>query len=49
LRSVPDDISKNLADSSSQFAACANRRFQFQKRRQYFIRPHNETLSVAAM
>jgi hypothetical protein len=27
----------------------ANRRFEFQKRRQLFIRMHNETLSVAAM
>ena len=27
----------------------ANRRFQFQKRRQSFIRTHNETFSVAAM
>jgi hypothetical protein len=32
-----------------QFSASANRRFQFQKRSQYFIRSHNETLSVAAM
>jgi hypothetical protein len=27
----------------------ANRRFKLQKRRQFFIRLHNETLSVAAM
>jgi len=27
----------------------ANRRFQFQKRSQLFIRPHNVMLSVAAM
>jgi hypothetical protein len=26
-----------------------NRRFQFKKRRQLLIRPHNETISVAAM
>ena len=26
-----------------------NRPFQFQKRRQLFIRAHNETLSIAAM
>jgi hypothetical protein len=26
-----------------------NRRFEFDKRRQLFIRTHNETLSVAAM
>jgi len=29
--------------------ASANRRFQFQKGRQLFIRTHNETFSVAAM
>ena len=28
---------------------CTNRRFEFKKRRQQFIRVHNETLSVAAM
>jgi hypothetical protein len=30
-------------------AASANRRFEFHKRRQLFIRTHNETLSVVAM
>jgi hypothetical protein len=30
-------------------AVSANRRFQFQKRRQLFIRTHNETLSVTVM
>ncbi|PYK07863.1 MAG: hypothetical protein DME61_11655 [Verrucomicrobia bacterium] len=34
---------------SSQFAASANRGFQFQKRTQLFIRVHNVTLSVVAM
>jgi hypothetical protein len=34
---------------SRTFAASANRRFQFQKRGQLFIRVHNETLSIAAM
>jgi hypothetical protein len=29
--------------------ADTNRPFQFQKRSELFIRPHNETLSVAAM
>ena len=29
--------------------ARANRRFQFDKRRQLFISAHNETLAVAAM
>jgi hypothetical protein len=28
---------------------CPNRRFEFQKRSQLFIRAHNELLSVAAM
>ena len=32
-----------------QFAAIADRRFEFHKRRQLFIRVHNETVSVAAM
>src|SRR5882724_9815712 len=40
---------KNLAKQSNQFAASANRRFQFHKRRQLFIRTHNETLSAIAM
>jgi hypothetical protein len=30
-------------------AGPSNRSFQFQKRRQLFIRTHNETLSVATM
>jgi hypothetical protein len=29
--------------------ARANRRFEFHKRRQLFLRAHNETLSVVAM
>src|SRR6266545_204882 len=40
---------KNLANLSNQFAASANRRFQFHKRSQLFIGVHNETLSVVAM
>jgi hypothetical protein len=32
-----------------RFVRGSNRRFQFQKRRQPFIRTHNETLSVVAM
>jgi hypothetical protein len=35
--------------ASRSFAASANRRFKFHKRRQQFIRTHNETLSVVAM
>jgi hypothetical protein len=38
-----------LASLSIQFAASADRSFQFQKRSQFFIRVHNEPLSVAAM
>jgi hypothetical protein len=38
---------KNLACSSRQLAASANRRFEFQKRRQPFIGTQNVTLSVA--
>jgi hypothetical protein len=34
---------------SSQFAACPNRRFKFDKRTQLFIGTHDEALSVAAM
>jgi hypothetical protein len=41
--------SKTQPKLSSQFAANADRRFEFQKRVQLFIRMHNEALSVAAM
>jgi hypothetical protein len=34
--------------ASRSFAAGANRRLKFRKRRQQFIRTHNETLSVVA-
>src|SRR6266550_9084640 len=40
---------ENYANLSNQFAASANRPFQFQKRSQLFIRKHNETLTVVAM
>ena len=54
LRLIQDRLSdaefgKNLANLSNQFAASANRRFQFYKRSQLFIRLHNETLSIVAM
>jgi hypothetical protein len=42
-------MSENLASLSRQFAASSNRRLQFHKRSQLFIRVHNEPLSVAAM
>jgi hypothetical protein len=45
-----DDFFKHaVAVRYSLFSAFGNRRFQFQERRQLFIRSHNETLSVAAM
>ena len=45
-----DDFFKHaVALRYSLFSAFGNRRFQFQKRRQLFIRSHNETLSVVAM
>jgi hypothetical protein len=51
LTPVPDgvEVGRNAANLSRQFAAGANRRFKFQKRRQLFIRMNNETLSVVAM
>jgi hypothetical protein len=38
---------KKLVELSSQFAASADRRIKFQKRRQPFIDAHDETLSFA--
>jgi len=38
---------ERLANRSSQRPAAANRRFKFNKRRQLFIRTHNEALTVA--
>jgi hypothetical protein len=43
------ECAENRASLSRQFAASADRPFQFQKRRQLFICLHNEQLSVAAM
>jgi hypothetical protein len=43
------EFAKNLLRSSRQFAASANRRFHFPKRRQLFIGVHNKTLSVIPM
>jgi hypothetical protein len=43
------EFAKNLACLSSKIAASADRRFQFDKRRQLFIGTNNETLSDAAM
>src|SRR5213595_1373301 len=42
FRSVNDaESGENDANLSSQFAASANRRFEFQERRQLFIRTHD--------
>ena len=43
------DFGKNLARLSNQFTASASRRLQFQKRCQFFIRSHHETLPFIAM
>jgi hypothetical protein len=43
------EFGKNPASPSSQFVATSDRRFEFQKRRQLFVRVHNVTLPVAAM
>src|SRR5258708_643233 len=43
------EFGKNLAGLSSKLAATSNRRFEFEKGSQLFIRMHNETLSVASM
>jgi hypothetical protein len=45
--SYPRSFGQNLASLSRLFAA--DRIFQFQERRQHFIRSHSETLFVAAM
>jgi hypothetical protein len=54
LRLIQDRLSdaefgKKLANPSRQFAASANRRFQFHKSSQLFIGVHNGPLSVVAM
>jgi hypothetical protein len=43
------EFGRNLAGLSKQFTASADRRFQSQKRSQFFIGTHNETLSIVAM
>jgi hypothetical protein len=40
---------ENYSSSSRQFTRSANRRFEFQKSRQLFLRVRNEPLSVAAV
>jgi hypothetical protein len=43
------ESAENRASLSRQFAAAVNRRFEFQKRSQLFLRTHDVTLSVATM
>jgi hypothetical protein len=43
------ELGKKLASLSRKLAVSADRLLQFHKRRQLFIRVHNETLSVVAM
>jgi hypothetical protein len=43
------EFGRNLANLSNQFAASANRPFQFQKRSQLFVRTHNKAPSVATV
>jgi hypothetical protein len=42
-------FAKNLASLSSQFAARANRRFEFNESRQPFISANDETLSISVL
>jgi len=46
---ISQEFRKNLHSLSRLFAARTDRQFQFDKRRQLFIRPHNEPFSVSAM
>jgi len=41
---VSTRFAKNLVSLASQFTATASRRFESHKRRQFFIRTHNEAL-----
>jgi hypothetical protein len=43
------ELGKKLASLSRQLAVSADRRLQFHKRRQLFIRVHKEPLPIAAM
>jgi hypothetical protein len=48
-RAGDDHVHGDVARAFVQKAATPNRRFEFQKRRQLFIRLHDQTLPVAAM
>jgi hypothetical protein len=43
------ELGKKLASLSRKLAVSADRRLQFHKRRQLFIRVYNEPLPIAAM
>jgi len=43
------EFGENYASLSKQFIARPNRRFEFHKPAEFFIRVHNKTLSVVAM
>jgi len=49
IRFSDAEFCKNVANLSNQFAANANRRFEFHERSQFLIRPHNEPLPVVAV
>ena len=53
LRHRPSEITRFISSSDTQsenlWTDSANRRFEFHKRRQFFIRVYNETLSVVAV
>jgi hypothetical protein len=49
IRFSDAEFCKNVANLSNQFAANAIRRFEFHKRTQFLIRPHNEPLPIVAM
>ncbi|KAF5406608.1 MAG: hypothetical protein Udaeo2_33200 [Candidatus Udaeobacter sp.] len=53
LRHRPSEITRFISSSDTQsenlWTDSANRRFEFQKRCQLFIRTHNEPLSVVAV
>jgi hypothetical protein len=46
---LPGCLTENRVGDQEKFGATSNRRFEFHKSGQLFIRVHNETLSVAAM
>jgi len=49
IRLTTPKSEENYASLSSQFAATPNCRFEFEKRGQFFICSHNETLPIIAV